>query len=313
LDEIPDTKISLLQKLDGLPSSSYSSLDGDIGNVSTLKAEFAANENLLEAWEVLYISNVSGEINWLEQIQGWLDLGVTSSKTQNTINFLTPNGIEFAKIENDLLIFSYSGFGGDIAVNPNKVTTVLGKFREDFSDPNSFGTWVFLQKNGGLPDGVISRVVNITPPTNSIAFLDLPEAQYNALLNSHIRNEIETSPLFDGNMNNLALITNQNPWSNDIVNLIQSDILPSASLSEINSLVDIGRNNGNTAFWNTYNLPFLEAAFQRGDNIRLVSNNALGSPTRSGSYQLELEEIEDVLMQQYGYQFNSTTKTYEKQ
>jgi hypothetical protein len=316
LDEIPENNMDLLKELDELPSSSYANLDSDIGSTSSLKLEFSTNQNLFEAWEVLYTSNVSVEISWLEQIQGWLDLGVVSTKTQNKINFIAPNGTTFAKIENDLLHFTYGGFGGDITVSSNKVTTVLGKFKENFNDPNSFGTWVFLQKNGGLADGIISRVVNTTPPLNSIAFLDLPEVQYNALLNSHIRDEIEASPLFDGNMNNLALITDQNPWGSDLQNLIQFTILPNASEAEIIILLNNGRNNGNEVFWNSYNLPFLEAAFQRGDEIRLVSDPAIYQPDilNGGSYKRELDEITKVggLAESYGYSYVSSKKSFIK-
>lgn len=99
---------------------------------------------------------------------------------------------------------------------------------------------------------------------------------------------------------------------NDIENLIQSNILPSTSLRDIEIILNNGRNAGTADFWINYNLPFLEAAFQRGDNIRLVSDPSPSSGTRTGSYANELDEIDNILLQQFGYTYNQQNKTYEK-
>jgi hypothetical protein len=78
----------------------------------------------------------------------------------------------------------------------------------------------------------------------------------------------------------------------------------------------------NEIFWNRYNLPFLEQAFARGDDIRLLSEpSTLFSST--GFYQREIEVIKQgwtkadgtfvqPLKTKYNYKFNDLTKTYEK-
>ena len=78
----------------------------------------------------------------------------------------------------------------------------------------------------------------------------------------------------------------------------------------------------NEIFWNRYNLPFLEEAFQRGDDIRLLSDPStlFGS---TGFYQREIEVITigwkktdgtkvEYFLKKYNYRFNSLTKVYEK-
>lgn len=81
-------------------------------------------------------------------------------------------------------------------------------------------------------------------------------------------------------------------------------------------------NKANELFWEKYNLPFLEDAFKRGDDIRLLSDpTTLFSNT--GFYQRELEVITQgwktpdgnfisPLMKKYGYKYNTKTNTYEK-
>ncbi len=85
--------------------------------------------------------------------------------------------------------------------------------------------------------------------------------------------------------------------------------------------VDVIRE-ANEIFWKRYNLPFLEEAFKRGDDIRLLSDptTLFGS---TGFYQREIEVITQgwqkadgsfvpALKTKYDYQFNELTKTYEK-
>lgn len=84
---------------------------------------------------------------------------------------------------------------------------------------------------------------------------------------------------------------------------------------------DITRE-ANEIFWDRYNLPYLEKAFERGDDIRLLSD-----PTtlfgNTGFYQREIEAITlgwkrsdgtavEALSKKYNYSYNSSTKTYEK-
>lgn len=81
-------------------------------------------------------------------------------------------------------------------------------------------------------------------------------------------------------------------------------------------------SEANEIFWNKYNLPFLEEAFSRGDDIRLLTEpQTLFSS--SGFYQREIEVITigwkkpdgtfiQPLKTKYNYKFNDITKSYEK-
>jgi hypothetical protein len=69
----------------------------------------------------------------------------------------------------------YKGFGGDIILDPNKTTTVLGKFE----DPtNGYGTKEILN----LPDGSFTRGGE---NKGGINILDIPTDQYEQLLADH--------------------------------------------------------------------------------------------------------------------------------
>jgi hypothetical protein len=65
-----------------------------------------------------------------------------------------------------------------------------------------------------------------------------------------------------------------------------------------------------------YNLPFIENAFKRGDNIRLLSDYS-NPDILFGFFQREVEAIlgktgEMGLMEKYGYKLNEATATFEK-
>lgn len=148
----------------------------------------------VEAWKSISSSPISGNVFWVKQINEWICKGVVVKKTPNTIEFSTLDRTNFARIENERLIFHYSGFGGDALMNPNKQTTGLGKFREDYGDPFSNGTRMFLgdgSQIAGLPDKVIARVTSGSPSKNSLAFLDLPEVEYNTLMNNEIKDALK--------------------------------------------------------------------------------------------------------------------------
>jgi hypothetical protein len=69
-------------------------------------------------------------------------------------------------------------------------------------------------------------------------------------------------------------------------------------------------------FWDTYNYPLLNNAFERGDDIRLASDPI---EHRNGVYAKELQTIEEgtdeasALMTEHNYIYNPSTSTYEKQ
>ncbi|HEY8401946.1 MAG TPA: hypothetical protein VIK89_11825, partial [Cytophagaceae bacterium] len=112
--------------------------------------------------------------------------GLKVKKESNTIRFLDDEGNVLAEIENGALRFKYEGFGGDVIMDPDRMTTVLGKFFEDINNPK-LGTRHFLGtdkppvKVKGLPEGSFSRGEGKVGKPNDMNFLDIKEAEYNAL------------------------------------------------------------------------------------------------------------------------------------
>jgi hypothetical protein len=74
-----------------------------------------------------------------------------------------------------------------------------------------------------------------------------------------------------------------------------------------------GKAKGDELFWQKYNLPFLEDAFKRGDDVRLLSdpNNPA---TRTGFYKRELDVIEGPggLAEKYGYRYDAASASFVK-
>ena len=117
------------------------------------------------------------------------------------------------------------------------------------------------------------------------------------------------------------------------INILDVDDATYLKLSDeaVNNLKKTGNNTptknqieteANEIFWNRYNLPFLEQAFARGDDIRLLSEPSTLF-TSTGFYQREIEVIKQgwtkadgtfvqPLKTKYNYKFNDLTKTYEK-
>jgi hypothetical protein len=261
-------------------------------------------------------AGVSGAGNLAQSLTGFLkssydDLltkGFSVVEDAGKIKFLDNTGRHLAEISNGKLVFKYGGFGGDVVITEGKATTVLGKFAESWGDVNSYGTRRFLGSNRdpfvqGFPNGSINRGVGSAVP-NRLNFLDLPEPQYNALINNNVKAELET---FLGSTSSINFASHS---IDDVINLIKNRH-SSLTTTQIDNIVLGGITKGNNVFWTQYNLPFLEQAFQRGDDIRLVSDptNAL---TRTGTYKKELEAIENTLATKYNYSYNSVTKTYYK-
>ncbi|MFT6930586.1 MAG: hypothetical protein ACJAQ7_002076 [Sediminicola sp.] len=44
----------------------------------------------------------------------------------SSVKIITKNGVEVARISNNIMTFRYSGFGGDIITTPGKTTTIIG-------------------------------------------------------------------------------------------------------------------------------------------------------------------------------------------
>jgi hypothetical protein len=207
------------------------------------------------------------------------DAGLKVVEEGNVIKILSKDGKLLAEIEEGVLKFKYKGFGGDVVMDPDKTTTVLGKFFEDIHDPDK-GTRYFLGTDKeplpveGLPEGTFSRGEGKGSNNNGMNFLDIKEADYNALMDKNIQKYLDKG-------------------------------FPKDEAERL------GRIDGNAEFWNTYNEPFLEDAFKRGDNVRLVSDP---KTQRTGTYARELDAIEKPggLAEKYGYKFDEATNTWRK-
>jgi hypothetical protein len=215
--------------------------------------------------------------NRLEQLR---DAGLQIVKNENTISFFNESNVLVAEIKDGILRFKYSGYGGDIIMNPERTTTVLGKFAEEWFDPTSGGTRNFLGSKGdpnveGLPEGSFSRGEGVLVDKGGMSFLDIAEDKYNAILDKHIQKYLDKG-----------------------LNKIEAKKL--------------GIKEGNNEFWDKYNYPFLEDAFKRGDDIRLVSDPIKFK--ESGTYARELNAIngENGLAKKYGYIYDEKTKTFIK-
>jgi len=151
----------------------------------------------------------------------------------NVIKFLSNTGDEIARIVEGIMTFKYSGFGSNIITNPNKTTTLLGRY----ADNTGNGTKAVLD----------SKLFKFGENKGGFNLLD------------------------------------ESTWSNLTQN--QRDLL---------------------------NHNWLEQAFQRGDDIRLVSDQtnkfSNGILTQYGK---ELNWIE-TFVNTYNYSYNSTTKTFIK-
>lgn len=132
-----------------------------------------------------------------------------------------------------------------------------------------------------MPEGCFSRGGS---NPNGINILDVPSAIYDALLTKNIQKYLDEGK----------------------------------TLEEAKALSII---DGKEEFWALYNYPFLEEACQRGDNIRVMSNNTYyknASDAVGGFYKREIKAIEDgwngnqSLMLRYGYTFDTLTFTYKR-
>lgn len=188
-----------------------------------------------------------------------------------------------AELRDGQYVFKYEGYGGDIVLDPDKATTFIGKYIEDPNNPN-LGTRYFLgspdAKNPveGLANGSFTRGEGYNVPKNRLNSLDVPQETYQGIID-------------DG----IATIRN-NPKYKD---LPEEDI------------IRMGTELGNKNFWDQYNQPFLEEAFNRGDDVRLISDP---ETFNSGYYGRELEEITKPggLAERYGYQFDEASSTWKK-
>lgn len=100
-----------------------------------LKNAINANPDLVDAWKKLDDAGLTAlrkDPNWLNRVKGWADDGLSLTSEGKILN----NGSEVGKIIGDRLHVKYSGHGGDIVCDPDKTTTILGKWK----DPSCGGT-----------------------------------------------------------------------------------------------------------------------------------------------------------------------------
>lgn len=207
--------------------------------------------------------------------------------------------------------YKYGGYGGDIVISEGKATTVLGKFAEVWGEAKSFGTRLFLGSDAdvivkGFPKGTINRGVDCAVP-NRLNFLDLPEFEYNSLLNIYIKEEFEKVLGVSSNiqLGGFAI--------KDVRKIIQASG-SNLSSNQLETIITLGKEKGNQVFWEKYNLPFLRKAFERGDDVRLVSDYQFyrnASNEIGGTYKAELVEIEKLAVE-FNYSWNEATLTYSK-
>lgn len=206
--------------------------------------------------------------------------GMTAKVDGGTVKFYTAGGNQAAEMVGDTLVFKYAGHGGDIVMDPNKTTTFLGKF-DDGGDLDA-GCRYFLGSDKpfveGLPEGSFTRGVGDGTNANGMNSLDLPNEQYSAIINRHME--------------------------------IQKNLPENAGLSP-KELESKGWEAGNQEFWDDYNAPFLEDAFIRGDNVRLLSDPETKA---TGMYGRELDMVNGPkgLAAKYGYYYNEAASTYMK-
>jgi hypothetical protein len=232
--------------------------------------------------------------------------GLRVVESGGVIKFFDTHQRLLAEISNNALKFKYIGYGGDILMLEDRATTVLGKFYVGITDD---GISYFLgdAKRGilGFPPGIVSRGVGKTLKINSMNFLDLPAIDFDGIIVRNIKYEVDN---FFGSLQDLSMIRPENTID-EIKNILRSKY-PQATASDIDDIVARGIKKGSDEFWDTYNLPFLEDAFKRGDNVRLISDPASATFT----FERELKAIEGPsgFASKYGYSFNSTLKSFVK-
>jgi hypothetical protein len=143
------------------------------------------------------------------------------------------------------------------------------------------GTKTFIDWENGLPEGCFTRGQD---NPNGMSFLDIPNDEYQALLTKNIEKYLKEGKLKE-------------------------------------EAIELSKRDGNEEFWETHNYPFLEAAFKRGDKIKLVANKDYyknASEKVGGFFKREIEAIEEgyknapPLMEKYGYAYDPKTFTYFK-
>ncbi len=240
--------------------------------------------HLIKDFEIQFIPEAIDKHEYQRKRQQ--DAGVTPQINGDIEIFAAPDGRVLADIqEDDILRFKYTGFGGDLEMDVDKTTTVLGKFFEDESNP-TLGTRYFLGAKKtdsapevkGFPEGSFARGEGKDSNPDGMSFLDIAEKDYMAIMDKNI--ELQRN-------------------------------LPENKDKDEKEIKKLGQKHGNQEFWDKYNAPFLEDAFIRGDNVRLVSD-----PIKfyDGTYKKEIDAIQgqNGLARKYGYSYDDKIKSHIK-
>lgn len=161
-----------------------------------------------------------------------LKSGLKIALDNRVVKFLNNSGSEVARIVNNVMTFKYTGFGGNIVTNPNKTTTVIGKWQNQIE--NIWNTGLAKQgvNNGGMnilgnvPNGSILEKWNFNKE-----WLNQAIARGDAI-------RVTANPLDIKNVFNTLSGINSSAFSN--INYLKSYLL-SLSPDKVNQLGFYGR------------------------------------------------------------------------
>jgi hypothetical protein len=112
-----------------LPYDKAQKLGADAASNPQLADALAGNVDLVDAWKKLDDAGADAlrtNPNWLNRVKQWTDDGLNLTSEGKILN----NGSEVGKIVDNKLHVNYSGYGGEVICDPNKTTTVLGRFND---------------------------------------------------------------------------------------------------------------------------------------------------------------------------------------
>ena len=122
---------SAVDTLNGINSGDWTAITfGVVGII----VEFTPFDQIKNLFQLIRYSKKGIKIFKLTRkftnvIKNALDTGIKISLEGLTVIF-KKDGKEVARILNDVMTLKYTGFGGDIVSNPNKTTTVIGKWKD---------------------------------------------------------------------------------------------------------------------------------------------------------------------------------------
>jgi hypothetical protein len=264
-----------------------------------LAAELSGNAGLVKAWEILQYTGLRTNLLWLERIADWKALGIKFEVTADLIKCKNVSDDRtFAHILNNEITYLYDGFGGGIKPRTSVTTTILGRTIDETGN----GTYRFIGAKGD------SRL----PPPGD--YERLPEGVI----------YMQGKPNLGGIS---SLDVDTEIWDNMLQDFINAGYTP-----------DHARLLRAEKFWDESNYIRLKAAFERGDDVRLLSD-PIATPGDSfykreldamntnhmigGTFHIEIiggkptavrdgGTLQTSLKEQFGYTFDMNTQTYKR-